>query len=231
MEVVGELWGEMAISGKAVVVLLAVLSIYSYAVMIDRSLALRWARRRSSEFAGEVEGRLHQLGVDEVIEMADRPERRRFCSLASVVSVALKEFRMLVGEGQPPSVVIEGVDEASTRAVDVASSNLRMRLTGLASIAAISPFLGLFGTVTGLITAFRNIAATGTGGIATVSGGISEALVTTVVGLFVAMPALWAYNYFTNKVDVYSLELDNRASRIVGHLVRRELLRTSKEEG
>ena len=60
--------------------------------------------------------------------------------------------------------------------------------------------------------------------MATVSGGISEALVTTAVGLFVAMPALWAYNFFVNRVDVYSLELENKASRIIGHLVRRNLL-------
>jgi len=228
MEVISELWTAMAVSGKTVVVILAILSIYSYAVMIDRALALRWVRRRSEEFAAETEDRLGELTVDEVVERATAPERVKFCSLASVVAEALKEFRMLLGEGQPSSIVMEGVDEAATRAIDVATSNLRARLAGLASIAAIAPFLGLFGTVTGLISAFRSIAATGAGGMATVSGGISEALVTTAVGLFVAMPALWAYNFFVNRIDVYSLELENKASRIIGHLVRRDLL---KREG
>lgn len=224
MEVVSELWTAMAISGKTVVALLIILSVYSYAVMIDRALALRWVRRRSAEFAAETEERLGELSIDEVEETANAPERIKFCSLASVVGEALQEFKMLLGEGQPSSVVMEGVDEAATRAIDIAASNLRARLAGLASIAAIAPFLGLFGTVTGLISAFRSIAATGAGGMATVSGGISEALVTTAVGLFVAMPALWAYNFFVNRVDVYSLELENKASRIIGHLVRRNLL-------
>ena len=228
MEVVTELWKAMAISGKAVVLLLIVLSIYSYGVMIDRGIVLRWVRRRSAEFAAHTEDRLKELSMEEVLEMATTPERRKFSSLASVVAAALQEFKLLVTETMSPSLIAEGVDDAASRAIDVAALNLRVRLTGLASIAAVSPFLGLFGTVTGLIAAFRNIAATGAGGIATVSGGISEALVTTVVGLFVAMPALWAYNYFMNRVDVYSLELDNKAARIIGHLVRRELLRSEE---
>ena len=228
MDVVAELWQAMAISGKVVVVLLVVLSIYSYAVMIDRGIALRWVRRRSAEFATQTEDRLDELSMGEVLDTATAPERRKFTSLASVVVAALQEFNLLTKEKMPSAMIMEGVDEAASRAIDVAASNLRVRLTGLASIAAISPFLGLFGTVTGLISAFRGIAATGSGGIATVSGGISEALVTTVMGLWVAMPALWAYNYFMNRVDVYSLELDNKAVRVIGHLVRRELLRSEE---
>ena len=232
MEVVAELWKAMAISGKTVVVLLVLLSVYSYGVMIDRGLALRWVRKRSAEFAGQTEDRLGELSMDEVLDMSTAPERQTFTSLASVVAAALQDFKLLSKEAISSAMVMEGVDEAAGRAVDVATSNLRVRLTGLASIAAVSPFLGLFGTVTGLIAAFRGIAATGSGGIATVSGGISEALVTTVMGLWVAMPALWAYNYFMNRVDVYSLELDNKAAKIIGHLVRRELAgaETASEE-
>ena len=115
------------------------------------------------------------------------------------------------------------MDEATSRALDVAIINLRMRLSGMATIAGVAPFLGLFGTVTGLIAAFRGIAESGSGGLATVSGGISEALVTTVIGLFVAIPALWAYNFFMNRVDVIGVEMDNSASRLVTHAVRRAL--------
>ena len=224
MEAVSELWAAMAITGKTVVGLLIILSIYSYGVMIDRVFALRWVRRRSAQFAAETEGRLGELSIDEVVEKATGSKRGKFSSLASVVTEVLEEFKMLLAEGQPSSIVMEGVDEAATRAVDIAASNLRARLAGLASIAAVAPFLGLFGTVTGLISAFRSIAATGAGGMATVSGGIWEALVTTAVGLFVAIPALWAYNFFVNRIDVYALELENKSSRILGHLVRRNLL-------
>jgi biopolymer transport protein ExbB/biopolymer transport protein TolQ len=109
----------------------------------------------------------------------------------------------------------------------VAVINLRSRLSGMATIIGVAPFMGLFGTVTGLIAAFRGIAATGSGGLATVSGGISEALVTTVIGLFVAMPALWAYNFLSNRIDVMAIELDNSSSRVVNRVVRRALLQQS----
>ena len=221
MELIGELWTSMAITGKTVVLVLVGLSIYSYAVMVDRGLALRWTRQRSAGFAQDVEGAEQQ--VDGLLARATAAEEQGYCSLATVVGAGLTEYKMLQEEGQSGEVVIEGVDEATNRALDVAIINLRIRLSGMATIAGVAPFLGLFGTVTGLISAFRGIAATGSGGLATVSGGISEALVTTVIGLFVAIPALWAYNFFMNRIDVIGVEMDNSASRLVSHAVRRAL--------
>ena len=221
MELIGELWSSMAITGKVVVLVLVGLSVYSYAVMVDRGLALRWTRQRSARFAAEVsEG---GLAVDGLLARATAAEEQGYCSLATVVGAGLHEFQLLREEGQSGEVIMEGVDEATGRALDVAIINLRRRLSGMATIAGVAPFLGLFGTVTGLISAFRGIAATGSGGLATVSGGISEALVTTVIGLFVAIPALWAYNFFMNRIDVIGVELDNSASQLVTHAVRRFL--------
>jgi biopolymer transport protein ExbB/TolQ len=223
MDLVSELWGSMAITGKTVVTVLICLSIYSYAVMVDRFLALRWTREHSARFAEEVEG--GTLSVDAILERAE--QEQQYCSLATVVKAGLGEFTLLHGEGQDKQVVMEGVSEATERALDVALINLRTRLSGMATIAGVAPFLGLFGTVTGLISAFRGIAESGSGGLATVSGGISEALVTTVIGLFVAIPALWAYNYFMNRIDVIGIELDNSASRLVNRSARRGLLADS----
>ena len=224
MELIGELWTSMAITGKVVVVVLVGLSIYSYAVMVDRSLALRWTRQRSAGFAEEARG--SSLEVEGLLERANAAEEQGYCSLATVVGAGLSEFNLLREEGQSGEVIMEAVDEATGRALDVAILNLRTRLSGMATIAGVAPFLGLFGTVTGLISAFRGIAETGSGGLATVSGGISEALVTTVIGLFVAIPALWAYNFFMNRVDVIGVEMDNSASQLVTHAVRR-VLRTA----
>ena len=224
MELIGELWTSMAITGKVVVLVLVLLSVYSYAVMVDRSLALRWTRQRSAGFAQEVkEG---ALAVDALRERATLAEEQGYCSLATVVGAGLGEYKLLQEEGQSGEVIMEAVDEATGRALDVAILNLRTRLSGMATIAGVAPFLGLFGTVTGLISAFRGIAATGSGGLATVSGGISEALVTTVIGLFVAIPALWAYNFFMNRIDVIGVEMDNSASQLVTHAVRRGLQAT-----
>jgi biopolymer transport protein ExbB/biopolymer transport protein TolQ len=230
MEVVSELWNAMAFTGKTVVVILAVLSVYSYAVMVDRGLALRWARQRSARFAGDIEeGDLMEEEVESLLARSNEAEQQGHCSLATVISAGLSECQMLRGEGQAGAMVMEGVDEAIGRSLDGIVANLRVRLSGMATIVGVAPFLGLFGTVTGLIAAFRGIATAGGGGITEVSGGISEALVTTVIGLFVAMPALWAYNFFMNRIDVMALGLENNAARVVSHVVRRALQSGQKE--
>lgn len=221
MDLVTELWTSMAITGKIVVTVLAVLSIYSYAVMVERTLALRWTRERSAAFFENLDP---EQGDESVLARADDSANEGYCSLATVVAAGLREFKELRQEGQSEAVIMESVDEATGRALDVAVINLRSRLSGMATIIGVAPFMGLFGTVTGLISAFRGIAATGSGGLATVSGGISEALVTTVIGLFVAMPALWAYNFLSNRIDVMAIELDNSSSRVVNRVVRRALI-------
>jgi len=221
MDVISGLWSSMAITGKIVVLVLVGMSIYSYAIMVDRGVALRRARRSSADFAADAEEGVQD--VDRLLSRAEDYEQRGSCSLAVVVSAGLEEYKLLRADEQSDAVVVEGVDEGVSRALDVAIINLRQRLTGMATISGVAPFLGLFGTVTGLIAAFRSIAETGSGGLDTVSGGISEALVTTVIGLFVAIPALWAYNFFMNRIDVMTIELDNAASRLVSRSVRRAL--------
>ena len=221
MDLIGDLWTSMAITGKTVVMVLAVLSIYSYAIVVDRGLALRKAKQQSNGFAEAIEGRA--LSMEPLLNEANVSEQQGSCPLAAVVGTGLQEFKDLQSAGRSNDKIIDMVEEATGRALDVAILNLRVRLPGMATIAGVAPFLGLLGTVTGLIAAFRGIAEAGSGGLATVSGGISEALVTTVIGLSVAIPALCAYNYFMNKIDVMGMELDNSASRLVTHAVWREL--------
>ena len=214
---IGEMWASMAPTGKVVIAVLCLLSIYSLSVVVERLAALRWSSRQSKAFAEEVGA---VTDIEAMLAAADTPERQQFPSLASVVARGLHEFLRVRDEGQRGDVIVESVEEATAHGLDVAMVNLRARLTSMATIAGIAPFFGLFGTVTGLIAAFRGIAATGGGGLAAVSAGVSEALVTTVVGLFVAMPALWAYNFLMNRVDVMGIELDNGARRLLGGLIR-----------
>ena len=220
MEMVGELWGSMAITGKTVVLILIALSIYSYVVMANRIVVLRTDGQLSAEFSEQVSG---AGDPGQILSAARTANEAGQNSLAAIVEAGLTDFQSLQADGQPEAVVVEGVDETVSRQLDVAVIDLRARLSGMATISGVAPFLGLFGTVTGLISAFRGIADTGSGGLATVSGGISEALVTTVIGLFVAIPALWAYNFFMNKIDVMAVELDNSATRIVSRTVRKAL--------
>jgi biopolymer transport protein ExbB/biopolymer transport protein TolQ len=231
MDIVSELWNAMALTGKTVVTVLAILSIYSYAVMVDRFLALRWAQQRSAKLTEEIEGMAeNSLNLDELMSRVEQAVAQGHCALGVVLEAALKEYRMLKGEGESDEMVMEGVEVEVGRSLDVAVANLRVRLPGMATIVGAAPFLGLFGTVTGLISAFRGIATSGGGGLTEVSAGISEALVTTVIGLFVAMPALWAYNFFMNRVDNLAIGLHNTASRLSAHLVRR-MLRAGRAAG
>lgn len=224
MEVVSELWTAMAITGKTVVIVLALLSIYSYAVMIDRLVALRWAEQRSERLAEEVESIASETGsLDQIKSKIHDALGQGHNPLAAIFDAALREFELLRGEGESDELVMEGVEVEVGRALDVVVANLRVRLPSMATIVGVAPFLGLFGTVSGLIAAFRGIASGGGGGLTEVSAGISEALVTTLVGLFVAMPALWAYNFFMNRVDTMAIGLHNTSSRLTGHIVRRLL--------
>ncbi len=228
MEYVSELWHAMAVTGKTVVTILAILSVYSYAVMIDRLLALHWARKRSSELAEEIEAASQgTVEFQPVMNKVSEAVKQRYCALGTVLESALREYRMLKDEDESDEIILEGVEVEVGRSLDVAVANLRARLPGVATIVGVAPFLGLFGTVTGLIAAFRGIAEGGGGGLTAVSAGISEALVTTVIGLFVAMPALWAYNFFMNRVDILAIGLHNTASRLSAHLTRR-LLRNER---
>ena len=84
-----------------------------------------------------------------------------------------------------------------------------------------APFVGLFGTVVGIINAFKGISQEKSTGLGAVAGGISEALVTTAVGLFVALPAIWAYNYFTNRVEAFDVEMGNSSSELLDYFLKR----------
>jgi biopolymer transport protein ExbB/biopolymer transport protein TolQ len=81
--------------------------------------------------------------------------------------------------------------------------------------------VGLFGTVVGIIHAFQGISQAKSTGLAAVAGGISEALVTTAIGLFVAVPAVWVYNYFTGKVESFDVEMDNSSSELIDYFIKR----------
>ncbi len=225
---IGEMWASMAPTGKVIIAILSCLSVYSMAVVVERLVALRWASRISDAFAADAES---LVDADTLRDRAESPEFAEFASLAYVVGRSLKEFDRIRAEEDDGDLILEAVDEITTRQVDVAVINFRARLTSMATVAGVAPFLGLFGTVTGLISAFRGIAETGGGGLAAVSAGVSEALVTTVIGLFVAMPALWAYNYFMNRVDVMSIVLANQAHHLVQAAVRRQVTLTGSRAG
>ena len=103
----------------------------------------------------------------------------------------------------------------------IVHAELKRGVSALATIGSTAPFVGLFGTVVGIINAFKTMAAQKTPGIGAIAGGISEALVTTAIGLFVAVPAVWMFNYFTGRVDAFDVEMGNSSSELVDYFLKR----------
>jgi biopolymer transport protein ExbB len=212
------MWAQMGIPAKIVVVLLFVMSAYSIGVMIDRALAFSAARKQSRLFAPAVAGALREGKLDEAIKIADRYKKSH---LAKVVVAGLQEFRAHEASADIPGEEIEASRRALERAEAITHAELKRGVAALATVGASAPFVGLFGTVVGIINAFKGISTEKSTGLGAVAGGISEALVTTALGLFVAVPAVWAFNYFTTKLEGLDVEMSNSSSELIDYFLKR----------
>ena len=212
------LWRQMGWPARSVVVILFGMSAWSIAVMIDRWLAYSAARKQSRTFAPLVAGALREGKLDEAIRIAERHTRSH---LAKVITAGLREFQAHQVGVQFTGEEIEASKRALDRASAIVHAELKRGLSGLATIGATAPFVGLFGTVVGIINAFKGISTEKATGLAAVAGGISEALVTTAIGLFVAIPAVMLFNYFTAKIEAFDVEMDNSASELIDYFVKR----------
>ena len=212
-----QLWSNMGWMAKGVVGVLYIMSIWSLAVMIDRALYFRAARAQSREFAPKVAGALKDGRLDEAIKLGDRSKKSH---LAEVVTAGLQEFRSFGSGGKITAEQVESSQRALERSEAIVHAKLKRGLGGLATIGSTAPFIGLFGTVVGILNAFQQIATQKTSGIGAVAGGISEALVTTAFGLLVAIPAVMTFNYFTNKVEAFDVEMDNSSSELVDYFIK-----------
>ncbi|MGW8181723.1 MAG: MotA/TolQ/ExbB proton channel family protein [bacterium] len=213
-----EMWEQMGVLAKAVVIVLAIMSIWSIGVMIERLISYRKARKQSQEFAPLVAEALGKGNLDEAIELAEQYNKSH---LARVVHAGLQEFQAHTGEDVIPGETVESSRRAIQRAQAIGIEDFKRSLGGLATIGATAPFVGLFGTTVGVINAFAGMSAGEDVGLAAVAGGISEALVATAIGLFVAIPAVWMYNYFTGKIESFIVEMDNSGSELIDYFLRR----------
>jgi biopolymer transport protein ExbB/biopolymer transport protein TolQ len=212
------LWQQMGTPAKLVVVLLFIMSAYSIGVMIDRALAYSAAKKQSRQFAPLVAGALREGKLDEAVKIADRYKKSH---LAKVVVAGLQEFQAHQVSTEIPGEEIEASRRALERSEAIVHAELKRGVSGLATIGSTAPFVGLFGTVVGIINAFKGISQNKSTGLGAVAGGISEALVTTAIGLFVALPAVWAFNYFTNKIEAFDVEMGNSSSELIDYFLKR----------
>ena len=213
------MWNQMGWVARGVVIILGLMSAWSIGVMIDRALSFSSARKQSREFAPAVAGCLKEGKVEEAISVAEQNKRSH---LAKVVEAGLQEFRAHGMSHELAGEQIESSRRACERAEAIVNAELKRGLSGLATIGATAPFVGLFGTTVGIINAFEGMSSAKATGLSAVAGGISEALVTTAFGLFVAVPAVWAFNIFTNKVEAFSIEMTNSSSELIDYFIKQK---------
>ncbi len=216
------LWKQMGWMAKTVVIILFIMSGWSIGVMIDRWMAFSAARKQSRQFAPAVAGALREGKMDEAVRVAERHKKSH---LAKVVTAGLQEFRAHGESADIPGEQIEASRRALERAEAIVHAELKRGLSGLATIGATAPFVGLLGTVVGIINAFKGISEQKATGLGAVAGGIAEALVTTAVGLFVAIPAVMMFNYLTGRVEAFDVEMDNSSSELIDYFLKRRGVR------
>src|SRR3954468_13770288 len=221
------LWGEMGVGAKGVVIILLIMSMYSIGITVERLLTFRKGRAQSIGYIGGLQPLMAQPG--RLREAVGLDQRWRGSPLAKVIGTGVNEFVRGMDALGPRAqdaaeveLVVDGVSRSMERVKDRELANLRRGLPFLATVSSSAPFVGLFGTVFGIITAFQNMADPnkGGGGLASVSAGIAEALLTTAVGLAVALVSVWFYNFFTTKVDDFTIDVDETAGEVLDGMNR-----------
>jgi biopolymer transport protein ExbB/TolQ len=214
------LWQTMTPIAQGVVIALLILSVWSLYISVERLLFFRKAQKQSLAFAKLATENLKHDRPQAVIDAAMKYPQSH---LARVVAAGLQSFQF---ENQTSPLSDLEIVEAANRAVErsalLTTSDFKRGIGSLATIATTAPFIGLFGTVIGIINAFRGMALTGSGGIGAVSAGIAEALVTTALGLFVAIPAAWMFNLFQNKLERLQVEMSNSSSELIDFFMKKK---------
>lgn len=207
-----DLWAASGPVGRAVSLALVAMSVASVAIGIERWTVLWRAARESRLFLAAWRG-AHERPWGRSVEI---PTGVGATSPAAVLLEALGE---VLDCGLPHEVADRAYDRTMRRILLALGEQLRRGLGLLATVGSTAPFVGLFGTVAGIVNAFQQMALTGQGGLATVSGGIAEALVTTALGILTAIPALWLYNAITGRIAALLTELECAAEELaVKHL-------------
>jgi biopolymer transport protein ExbB/TolQ len=223
-----DIWHAMGPVPKGVVIVLVMMSMLSLGIVVERLIAFRRGRLQSIKYIGALQPLVSNPG--RIREAVGLEEACKGSPVARVIGTGVTEFarelKELGARSRDPAeleLVVDGVSRSMDRSKDRELANLRRGLPFLATVSSSAPFVGLFGTVFGIITAFQEMANpknAGGGGLAAVSGGISEALLTTAVGLAVAIVSVWFYNLFVTKVDDFTVDVDETAGEVLDGMMR-----------
>jgi biopolymer transport protein ExbB/biopolymer transport protein TolQ len=211
------MYNSMGLFAKGIVVTLLLMSLWSLTVMVSKWWALRAAKAETLKFAPEFSQFLEEDNLGEAIKLAETYKKSH---VARVLGGALGEIRPLIQDGSVTVSDINTAERAVEREMLMTVVGLKRGNAVLATVGATAPFVGLLGTTMGIVNAFTGMAASGSGGIASISAGVAEALITTAFGLIVAIPAVWAYNYFQTKIDNLTAEMTYTSKEMIDYLIK-----------
>lgn len=222
------LWNQMGGVAKTVVVILLGMSMYSIGIALERFLTFRKSWQRSLGYVAALQPLIGAAG--RLREAAALEPQWKDAPVARVLGPGITEFNSgvdaLGSAVQDPvevELLVNGIARSMERGKKREVASLQRGLPVLATISSSAPFVGLFGTVFGIITAFQQMADPskgGGGGLASVSAGIAEALLTTAVGLAVAIVSVWFYNFFVARLESFGVLVDDTAGELADKLLR-----------
>jgi len=212
------LWSSMGGFARGIVFVMAIMSIWSLAVSFGKWWRLFVAQRETRKFAPEFSRFLQEEQMDGAIALSAKYKKSH---VARTLTGALEEIKPLLTDGQITVADINSAERAIERQMLILVAELKRGTGILATVGATAPFVGLLGTTMGIVNAFTGMSAGGgSGGLAAVSAGIAEALVTTAFGLMVAIPAVWLYNYFQTKIDFLTVEMTYTGKELIDYLIK-----------
>jgi biopolymer transport protein ExbB len=212
-----EIWQNTPYFGKFLWLVLAIMSVWSLSTAIGKWWSLRKAQSETIKFAPEFSQFLEEDNLTEAIKLAESYKRSH---VARVLGGALGEVKPLIQDGSITVADINTAERAIEREMLMEMVSLKRGLAVLATVGATAPFVGLLGTVFGIINAFKSMASSSSAGITAIAAGIAEALIATGFGLIVAIPAVWFYNYFTTKIDNLSAEMTYTSKEMIDYLIK-----------
>jgi biopolymer transport protein ExbB/biopolymer transport protein TolQ len=205
-----ELWSHMGLFARMIVGVMGIMSLASLFVASERLLTFRKARKSSRVFLQELAPLLTRRDIEGAAAM---PLEGESGYVGRVLAAGLKAYR--VSPKADADLSFELVARALERQTERETQNMKRGQSLLATVSSTAPFVGLLGTVMGIVNSFQQMAASGSGGLATVSAGISEALVTTAFGLLVAIPAVMIFNYFQSVMEAVTVDISESANELL----------------
>ncbi|MEI2720662.1 MAG: MotA/TolQ/ExbB proton channel family protein [Gemmatimonadales bacterium] len=214
-----KLWSDAGYFAKGIVILLAIMSVYSLTITIQKLIKIKKSEGATRKFAPQFSRAIQEENIEQAITMA---EKNKDSHVARVLGGALAEVKPLLRDRATITAAdINSAERAVERQMMITLAEFKRGSGVLGTVGSTAPFVGLLGTTMGIVNAFQAMSAGGaSGGLAGIGAGIAEALITTAFGLMVAIPAVWAYNYFTTKIENLAVEMTYTSKELIDYLIK-----------